>query len=130
MGSISDGVFSAFVFRNLSSIQQTLDEIHRVLRPGGAAAIVDLGRPETRLKRAVHRAGTAVVLPIAGAVIGAPREYWYLHRSLDRLPRPEVIYGGGPLGLERLWRMGPLGFVYGSGAPQVIRARPHPPGCR
>ena len=39
-----DGVFSAFVFRNLSSIQQTLDEIHRVLRPGGAAAIVDLGR--------------------------------------------------------------------------------------
>ena len=108
-----DGVFSAFVFRNLSSIQQTLDEIHRVLRPGGAAAIVDLGRPETRLKRAVHRVGTAVVLPIAGAVIGAPREYWYLHRSLDRLPRPEVIYGGGPLGSERLWRMGPLGFVYG-----------------
>ena len=108
-----DGVFSAFVFRNLSSIQGTLDEIHRVLRPGGAAAIVDLGRPEARVKRALHRVGTAVMLPIAGALIGAPREYWYLHRSLDKLPRPEVIYGGGRLGLERLWRMGPLGFVYG-----------------
>jgi demethylmenaquinone methyltransferase/2-methoxy-6-polyprenyl-1,4-benzoquinol methylase len=108
-----DGVFSAYVFRNLESVGDTLDEIARVLRPGGVAAIVDLGRPESRAKRALHRMGTAVVLPVAGATIGAVGEYWYLHRSLGSLPQPQALYEKAPLTLERMWRMGPLGFVYG-----------------
>ena len=115
-----DGVFSAFVFRNLDSVSETLREIHRVLRPGGAAAIVDLGRPAAAGKRALHRAGTALVLPLVGALAGTPREYWYLHRSLDSLPQPGELFADGPLRLERLWRMGPLGFVYGA----VLRKEP------
>ena len=108
-----DGVFSAFVFRNLDSVPATLAEIHRVLRPGGAAAVVDLSRPLSAWQRALHRLGTAVVLPVVGALTGSPREYWYLHRSLDKLPPPQVLFAEGTLALERLWRMGPLGFVYG-----------------
>ena len=109
-----DGVFSAYVFRNLTSISGTLREIDRVLRPGGKAAVVGLGRPKSALAAAVHRAGTAVVLPLAGATVGARREYAYLHRSLDKLPPPEVLFGAGPLQVEEIWRMGPLGFVYGA----------------
>jgi demethylmenaquinone methyltransferase/2-methoxy-6-polyprenyl-1,4-benzoquinol methylase len=108
-----DGVFSAYVFRNLDSIATTLDEIARVLKPGGVAAIVDLGRPESRWKRLLHRAGSAIVLPIVGLFVGGFREYLYLHRSLDSLPQPDDIYADGPLRVERIWRMGPLGFVYG-----------------
>jgi demethylmenaquinone methyltransferase/2-methoxy-6-polyprenyl-1,4-benzoquinol methylase len=108
-----DGVFSAYVFRNLDSIATTLDEIVRVLRPGGVAAIVDLGRPETRWKRALHRAGSAVVVPLVGVLVGGFSEYRYLHHSLDSLPQPQEIYATGPLEVERIWRMGPLGFVYG-----------------
>ena len=54
-----DGVFSAYVFRNLTSVDETLAEIHRVLRPGGAAAIVDLSRPVNPLARVLHRIGSA-----------------------------------------------------------------------
>jgi demethylmenaquinone methyltransferase/2-methoxy-6-polyprenyl-1,4-benzoquinol methylase len=108
-----DGVFSAYVFRNLDSVEATLEEIARVLRSGGVAAIVDLGRPEGNVKRALHTMGTAVVLPIAGAAVGAVGEYRYLHRSLGSLPQPEELYADGPLTLEKVWRMGPMGFVYG-----------------
>jgi len=108
-----DGVFSAYVFRNLTSVPDTLVEIHRVLRPGGVAAIVDLTRPIGRVAGAINRAGTAVVLPAVGMLTGARKEYVYLHRSLDSLPSPEEMFEGGPLRVEALWRMGLSGFVYG-----------------
>ena len=111
-GSV-DGVFSAYVFRNLDSIARTLDEIARVLRPGGVAAIVDLGRPESRWKRTLHRIGSAIVLPVVGFFVGGFSEYRYLHRSLDSLPQPQDIYADAPLNVEKIWRMGPFGFVYG-----------------
>lgn len=109
-----DAVFSAYVFRNLDSVSATLEEIARVLRVGGRAGIVDLGRPEPGWRRSLHRAGTAVVLPLVGTVAGARKEYVYLNRSLDKLPPPEDLLSGSSLSLERTWRMGPLGFVYGA----------------
>jgi demethylmenaquinone methyltransferase/2-methoxy-6-polyprenyl-1,4-benzoquinol methylase len=108
-----DGVFAAYVMRNLDSIPKTIAEAHRVLRSGGVFGIVGLGRPEGSVKRALHRAGTAVLLPLVGATAGALSEYWYLHKSLDSLPQPQVLYADTPFTLEQLWRMGPLGFVYG-----------------
>jgi demethylmenaquinone methyltransferase / 2-methoxy-6-polyprenyl-1,4-benzoquinol methylase len=109
-----DAVFSAYVFRNLDSVDGTLDEIHRVLRPGGMAGIIDLGRPEGSLAASVHRAGTSVVLPVAGMTIGAREEYSYLHRSLDKNPPPEELLASSPLRLVDTWRLGPMGFVWGA----------------
>jgi demethylmenaquinone methyltransferase/2-methoxy-6-polyprenyl-1,4-benzoquinol methylase len=112
-GSV-DGVFSGFVFRNLTSVPETLDEINRVLRPGNTAVVVDLTRPKNPILRLVHRIGTALVLPLVGLVFArAPREYWYLHRSLDSLPPPEELFAGHALVVEDIWRMGFFGFVYG-----------------
>ena len=110
-----DGVFSGFVFRNLASVEKTLAEIHRVLRPGSSALVVDLTRPRNALLRALHRVGTAIVLPLVGLFLAAaPREYWYLHKSLDSLPPPEVLFAGHGLIVEEVWRMGLFGFVYGT----------------
>lgn len=110
-----DGVFSGFVFRNLSSVDATLAEVARVLKPGSAAVVVDMSRPRNRVLRALHRLGTALVLPLVGLVFaGAPREYWYLHKSLDSLPAPEVLFAGHALIVEQVWRMGVFGFVYGA----------------
>lgn len=109
-----DGVFSAFVFRNLTSVEETLEEIERVLEPGRAAVIIDLGRPQNPILRFLHRLGTAVILPLVGLLFaGAVREYWYLHKTLDSLPQPEELYGGRSLEVEEVWRSGLFGFVYG-----------------
>ena len=110
-----DGVFSGYVFRNLTSVEATLGEIHRVLKPGGSAVVLDLSRPLSPGLRWLHRVGTAVVLPLVGlAFAAAPREYWYLHKTLDSLPPPEQLLDGGPLVLEEIWRTGLFGFVYGA----------------
>jgi demethylmenaquinone methyltransferase / 2-methoxy-6-polyprenyl-1,4-benzoquinol methylase len=109
-----DGVFSAFVFRNLASVDRTLEEMERVLRPGASAVIIDLSRPQSRVLRVVHRLATAIVLPLVGLVFArAPGEYWYLHKSLDSLPPPEVLYEARGMVLEEVWRSGVFGFVYG-----------------
>jgi demethylmenaquinone methyltransferase/2-methoxy-6-polyprenyl-1,4-benzoquinol methylase len=109
-----DAVFSAYVFRNLDSVDRTMEEVARILRPGGMAGIVDLARPSGSVSSKVHRAGTAVVLPLAGMSIGAKDEYSYLHRSLDKNPPPEVLLADTPLTLDATWRMGPMGFVWGA----------------
>jgi len=109
-----DGVFSGFVFRNLTSVDETLGEIERVLRPGTAAVIVDLGRPTNPILRWLHRMGTAIMLPLVGLIFArAPGEYWYLHKSLDSLPQPEDLYADRALAVESVWRNGVFGFVYG-----------------
>lgn len=112
-GGTFDAVFSAYVVRNLDSLERTLAEVHRILRPGGRAGIVGLGRPLTRGKARLHRAGSGAVLPLVGALSGARDEYVYLHESLDKLAPPEDLYANTPFKVVDLWRMGPLGFVYG-----------------
>jgi len=123
-----DGIFSAFVFRNLTSIDRTLDEMERVLKPGAAAVVIDLGRPRNGFLRLLHRMGTAVVLPLVGFVFaGAPREYWYLHKTLDSLPDAEELFAGRSLTLEEVWRSGLFGFVYGVRLRKETEARERQP---
>jgi demethylmenaquinone methyltransferase/2-methoxy-6-polyprenyl-1,4-benzoquinol methylase len=107
-----DAVFSAYVFRNLDSVDRTMEEVARVLRPGGIAGIVDLGRPENTSAAKLHRAGTSVVLPLAGRSIGAKDEYVYLHKTLDKHPPPDELLANTPLTLFETWRLGPMGFVW------------------
>ena len=107
-----DAVFSAYVFRNLDSVDQTMEEVARVLKPGGMAGIVDLGRPTGDIASKIHRAGTSVVLPLAGMTVGAREEYVYLHHTLDKHPPPQELLANTPLVLEDTWRLGPMGFVW------------------
>ena len=109
-----EGVFSGYVFRNLTSVEETLREINRTLKPGSSAVLIDLSRQTNLVLRPLHRVGTAIVLPLVGLIFAAaPREYWYLHQSLDALPPPEELFGDSPLEVEEIWRSGFFGFVYG-----------------
>ena len=107
-----DAVFSAYVFRNLDSVDVTMREVARILKPGGMAGIVDLGRPTGSVSKRIHRAGTSVVLPLAGMTVGAREEYVYLHRTLDKHAPPDELLANTPLELRDTWRLGPMGFVW------------------
>ncbi len=107
-----DAVFSAYVFRNLTSVDATMAEIARVLRPGGVVGIVDLGRPVGKVAARVHRFGSSLVLPLAGIAVGAKDEYVYLNKTLDKHPPPQQLLANTPLSLTDTWRLGPLGFVW------------------
>ena len=88
---LSDGsldvVTAAFGFRNLANYRRGLDEMLRVLRPSGVAAILEFSRPPNRLFRAMYHFYSRKVLPvIGGAVSGSKEAYTYLPESVGKFP--------------------------------------------
>lgn len=46
-----DAVTSGYMLRNVTDIQKALDEMYRVLRPGGVAVVAELAKPKNRVIR-------------------------------------------------------------------------------
>ena len=86
-----DLVTSAFGFRNLADYDAGLREIHRVLRDGGEAGILDFGEPRGLLG-AIYQVYFRRVLPAVGTLISGVRgPYAYLPASVERFPAPEQM---------------------------------------
>lgn len=86
----SDGTFDAITMgyglRNVSSIPKCLDEIHRVLKSGCKAAILDLNQPQNPWIQAFQQWYLqTIVVPVA-AQFGLTEEYAYLGPSLEKFP--------------------------------------------
>ncbi len=95
-----DLVVSAFGFRNLANYSAGLQEILRVLKPGGEIGILDFGEPKGLLGK-IYRVYFRRVLPFIGSMISGVRgPYAYLPASVERFPEPE----------EMLKRMRAAGF--------------------
>ncbi len=94
-----DLVTSAFGFRNLANYDAGLNEIARVLRPGGECGILDFGEPGGGIGK-LYRFYFRSVLPKVGALIsGVQGPYAYLPASVARFPAPSEM-------LERMQRAG------------------------
>lgn len=83
-----DLVTFAFGFRNLSSYPAGLNELHRVLRPGGQIAILECNQP-AGLVGSLYNLYFQRILPTLGGWISRDRTaYTYLPHSVGRFPQP------------------------------------------
>ena len=87
-----DLVTTAFGFRNLANYEAGLREIQRVLKPGGAIAILEFTEPPEGLWGDFYRWYFCKVLPkIGGLVSGQQSAYTYLPKSVARFFRPSEL---------------------------------------
>ena len=87
-----DAISVAFGFRNLSSYERGLSELHRALKPGGTLAILEFSQPPGRLMRASYGIYSHLVLPVLGSLISrSPGAYAYLPASIARFPRAREL---------------------------------------
>jgi demethylmenaquinone methyltransferase/2-methoxy-6-polyprenyl-1,4-benzoquinol methylase len=89
-----DGDFDAatvgFGVRNLDDLEHGLRELHRVLRPGGRLAVLEITQPRGVL-RPFFRIWLDVLVPLAGKVLPGGKAYTYLPASIRRFPGPEDL---------------------------------------
>ena len=87
-----DLVTSAFGFRNLANYVTGLQEMLRVLKPGGTIAILEFSRVQWPVFGPVFRFYFAALLPRIGDwVAGVRGPYRYLHKSASQFPDQEAL---------------------------------------
>ena len=87
----ADLLTTAFGFRNLANYSAGLQEMYRVLRPGGEIGILDFSEP-TGLLGKFYQFYFRHVLPRIGKLLsGSAGPYTYLPQSVRRFPPPAEI---------------------------------------
>lgn len=87
-----DIVTIAFGFRNLANYGKGLEELLRVLKPGGVAAILEFSQPTNRTFGALYGFFSTRVLPWVGGLVSGSREaYSYLPESIRKFPDAEEL---------------------------------------
>jgi len=87
-----DLITIAWGFRNLASYERGLDEMCRLLRPGGCLAILEFSRPTNRLWGPLFEFYFRRILPALGNTIsGSGQAYSYLQESVRNFLTPEEL---------------------------------------
>jgi demethylmenaquinone methyltransferase/2-methoxy-6-polyprenyl-1,4-benzoquinol methylase len=90
-----DLVTVAFGFRNLANYEKGLEELLRVLKPGGVAAVLEFSQPTNRFFAALYGFFSTRVLPrVGGMISGSPDAYKYLPESINKFPGAEALAEG------------------------------------
>jgi demethylmenaquinone methyltransferase/2-methoxy-6-polyprenyl-1,4-benzoquinol methylase len=87
-----DASTMGFALRNVADIQQTLNEMSRVVKPGGRVVQLELAKPNVFFFKQLYYLYFQFVLPLIGKVIHGNREnYAYLPASLREFPPRNII---------------------------------------
>ena len=107
-----DNVLCCFVWRNISETDKAMNEVFRVLKPGGKFILLDMTRPKNSVLKILHKFGTFILLHLIGLITVNLKEYSFLYKSLDFYPQPEVHLTKNEYSSLDIKRIGLFDFVY------------------
>jgi len=89
-----DATTISFGIRNVTDVPTALQEMHRVLKPGGRSLILEFSLPSNKIVRAGYLLYFRHILPLIGAIVSGDGEaYRYLNRTVETFPYGEEFCG-------------------------------------
>lgn len=87
-----DAVTVAFGVRNFEHLQIGLNEMNRVIRPGGTVNVLELSVPSNPVLLWCYKLYFMHVLPFFGGLVSGNKEaYKYLPTSVMNFPKPDIF---------------------------------------
>lgn len=87
-----DDVTMAFGLRNVTDKQQALNEIQRVLKPGGKALVLEFSKVNQRFLKKLYHLYSFKLLPEIGQRVTGDRDsYQYLVESIEKHPNQQQL---------------------------------------
>lgn len=82
-----DAVTVAFGVRNFENLEKGLNEIYRVLKPGGKVVILEFSQPANLLYKKFYHFYSTKICPFIGQMVSKDKAaYTYLHESVEAFP--------------------------------------------
>lgn len=82
-----DAVTVAFGVRNLENLDKGLQEMNRVLRPGGTLVVLEFGQPTFPVWKQIYQLYSRFIMPTIGGILTGNRAaYEYLPETASKFP--------------------------------------------
>lgn len=92
--STFDAAITSFGIRNFDKLEQSLKEIHRVLKPNGKFVILEMSEPKTPVIKQGYLLYTNTLIPFAVKTFSNdPKAYHYLTKSMEAFPQGKKLIG-------------------------------------
>ena len=87
-----DAATTSFGIRNFEKLDQSLQEIHRVLKPTGKFVVLEMSEPQTPVIKQGYLLYTKTLIPFAVKTFANdPKAYSYLTTSMSAFPQGKIF---------------------------------------